>query len=714
MDCRPLEVFKAFEALARERVAWVLSEFDMGGDEFLSSLRHRDDGAGLPVFRLDLSDFNGLDEVGALQNIAIDGDINNLCESLSAIGGSYLILDNANLHCNPATSLAVLQGLKELTSVLTEYCTRIKIIVRLHIRPDVAGITPIVLRALDEAECRTYVELHPDGRNISEIDVTSGAFYNHTFGVPGRIDRALKLLSYDTFENVVNGSSRQSVDDGLMLSPILTSAIEMLQQEEGLEARTYDLLTALTFFPHGERIKTVKYFKGNQRIRPGMADRLVALGLAETPESYELGTLRGEQERFIVLKPSVLQFMYRRLESELPALCEEAADVYFGRDWRLGRPKFTIIPRNTETKIGAVVEQNASVILLRLFSDALEDKECSRKELLNRINMLNRYVARLDQDDKYLFIVKFCRSALQKLDGDEFHLLVKDMRYKYARAIRMLGRYAESITEFQSLLSDQNTVERTASIYVNLAFSHQRLDDIPAAKQAAEDAIATKVKGEQFFNARSILLSISDDVGKYKRLQRLADQARRQQCFVAAHSMQLILTSQISDPTQRMHAYRKVCETANSESDTYNGYRAMINFAELAVNTNEGLSESQFRQLLNAYKFACSQRQGPLFSRAHKALWIWLNRLKQLTALHQLFRHSSLVQRLTNKLADEKEYVIKLIDYCRTEGFSNVRRSTPEELYRYFIVRAMSYSLVSVHELDRQDAPLPAISYAAS
>jgi len=162
--------------------------------------------------------------------------------------------------------------------------------------------------------------------------------------------------------------------------------------------------------------------------------------------------------------------MYRRLESELPALCEEAADVYFGRDWRLGRPKFTIIPRNTETKIGAVVEQNASVILLRLFSDALEDKECSRKELLNRINMLNRYVARLDQDDKYLFIVKFCRSALQKLDGDEFHLLVKDMRYKYARAIRMLGRYAESITEFQSLLSDQNTVERTASIYVNLAF----------------------------------------------------------------------------------------------------------------------------------------------------------------------------------------------------------------------------------------------------
>jgi len=36
-----------------------------------------------------------------------------------------------------------------------------------------------------------------------------------------------------------------------------------------------------------------------------MADRLVALGLAETPESFELGTLRGEQERFIVLKPSV-------------------------------------------------------------------------------------------------------------------------------------------------------------------------------------------------------------------------------------------------------------------------------------------------------------------------------------------------------------------------------------------------------------------------
>lgn len=714
MDCRPLEVLKAFEMLARERVVWVLSEFDMGGDEFFSSLRHQDGGEELPVFRLDLCDFNGLDEIAALQNIAIDGDINSLCESLSAIGSSYLILDNANLHSNPSISLAVVQGIRELASVLTEYCTGIKIFVRLNIRPDIVGVSPLVLRPLDEAECRTYVELHPDGQNVSEIDLTSGAFYSHTFGVPGRIDRALKLLSYDTFENVVNGSSRQSIDDCLILSPMLTSAIEMLQQEEGLEARTYDLLTALTFFPHGERIKTVRYFKGNQRIRPGMADRLVSLGLADTAESFELGTLRGEQERFIVLKPAVLQFMYRRLESELPVLYEDAADVYFGRDWRLGKPKFTIVPRNTETKIGAIVEQNASVILLRLFSDALEDKDCTRKELHNRINVLNRYIARLDKDDKYLFIVKLCRSVLQKLKGDEYDHLVKGMRYIYARAIRMLGRYAESISEFELLLLDQNTAERTASIYVNLAFSHERLHNLPAAKKAAESAIATKVKGEQLYNARSILLSISSDADKYKRLQRLADQARRHQCFVAAHSMQLTLISQISDPIHRMHAFRKVCETANMESDSYNGYRAMISFAELAVNTDDGLSEIQFRQLLNAYKFACSQRQGPLFNRAHKALWIWLSRLKQLTALHQLFRHSSLVQRLTNKLADEKKYLIELTNYCRAEGFSNVRRSTPEELYRYFIVRAVSYRLVSVQELDRQDATLPAISYAES
>ena len=314
MDCRRLEILQAVNSIERRRIVWLISEQYMGGDDFLAVLLQSQGAKREQLFRLDFKNFEGLqDELQSLQNIIIGGDINRLCEELLSAGGSYLLLDNVWLRSNSDAAATIVEGIEGFTQILMDFCPDLKIIVRSPLAFDIRGIRPVVLHALDEPESKNYVELHPQGKNAKQQDVESGEIYSHTSGCPERIDALLNSLAINSFESIAHGSSDESINEKATLPEALVTLFEEMEVGDDYEQRKYNLLTALSFFRFGENVKTIKYFGGRQRLRPSMADDLVCAGFAEPAEMHELSNSSGEQDRFLLIKPAVQQYIHRIL-----------------------------------------------------------------------------------------------------------------------------------------------------------------------------------------------------------------------------------------------------------------------------------------------------------------------------------------------------------------------------------------------------------------
>lgn len=675
----------------------------MGGDDFLAVLRQSQDAESQEVFKLDLRYFEGLvDDLHSLQTIVMGGNINRLCEQLLSVGSAYLLLDDVRLGAAGEDTRGIASGITELSQIFLDYCPELKVIVRIPLPFEAVGVKPIFLRALDEPECKHYVELHPQCKNARKQDIDSGAILAYTSGWPGRIDNLLRSLSINTFENIAHGSSDDSIDERATLPQALIEIIEKSRHGDEYEQKKYNLLTALTFFKFGESVNTIKYFRGRQRLRPGMADDLVRIGLAESAETSELATNPGEQDRFILIKPAVQQYIHKLLGEETLTKCyEDAAEVYFGRDWRVGTYKLNSAFRFSSHRIHSIIEQNAALIITRLLSDALdaEEHELKQKNILDRVSILQYYIVRLAGGDKYLYVVRLCRALLPKLSDYDGHNLVKDIRFLYARSLRMLGEYDDSIEQCEALLQQVNPVTIVAHLYVNMAYAYESLEDIAEAKKMAEAIKKLKIKGDSRYHAESILLGLSDDSGKYQKLDRLASKARQEGYSVSSNNMRMDVIAELNDPLMRMSEYKKLAERARLDNDSYNMMIAVIRWMDLALEHDEDVTQKDVDNLVTAYTYACGQRQRKMFQQSHAVLWGLLENAGQVESLLQLFRHSSTLQRLTGKVHTELDYLRKLVECIRNIGLEQIARSCDPSTLRYFAARANSHNLLNSKQL---------------
>lgn len=704
MDCRPLETRQALHALERDRIVWIISELYMGGDDFLAVVRQTQDTENQRFYTLDFSNFDGLtDELNSLQNIIVDGDINRLCEAFLYVGSSYLLLDNVWLGANSEAAAITADGIKELSQILMDFCPELKIIVRSSVPFEMRGIRPVALRPLDEPECKTYIELHPLGKNATQQDIESGEIHAYTGGCPERIDILLNSLTINSFESIAHGSSDESINEKATLPKALVSLFDSMRTGDDYEQRKYNLLTALTFFRFGENVKTIKYFGGRQRLRPSMADDLVQAGFAEPAEVHELRNTTEEPDRFLLIKPAVQQYVHKIFgELRLIECNENAAEVYFGRDWRLGKCKLNSAFRFSSHRMSSIIEQNAALIISRLISDAIdsEDSELKQKNILDRVRILHYYVERLSHSDKYLYIVKLCRTQLPKLADLNDHNLVRDIRFNYARGLRMLGDYKGCIAQCEALLERKNTAELVAKIYVNMAYAYINLDQPHKATPLAEKIKTMKIKGDSKYHALSILISISEDSAKYSELNELAEKARNAGHVVSSNNMRMDVIAELKDPLMRMNEYKKLVVRARTDRDKYNMFSATINWMEIALEHGIEFTQSDADELSDAYIYACSQRQRRMFQQSNEVLWGILEHEKQVEGMLQLFRYSSTLQRLTGKPKTELRYLKKLVAAIREAGLAQVSRNCDPSTFRYFAARATSYNLLNPRQLE--------------
>jgi len=676
----------------------------MGGDEFLASLLQFRGDVGKPTYRLDLQSFKGIsDNLDALQDIIIGGNINAFCEQLDT-EDAYLLLDEIYVVGTAEEKRGIAFGVEAIVNIFKDFCRDVKIVVRSPVFFSIPGVKPVVLKALDEPECKSYIELHPHASNASKLELASGAIYAHTAGLPGRIDNLLNELRFSSFDTIALGTSDESIDEEANIPVSLRNEIDRLNKGGDYERSIYNLLVALTFFRYGESISTIKCFSGGQRIRPGMPIHLVEVGLAELAEVSELGTARGEQDKFVKIKPSVQRYIHRCLgEAKLIEGYEEAATTYFGGDWKIGRP--LKIHRSfgfSVHKINSIVDQNALLILARLISDAIaldDNNHLKSKYVVDRIKVFHDYLLRLIDVGKYLYVVRLCQGLLPKLNDYDDHHFVKNIRLQFARALRMLGEYEEAIGECKRLLEQDNPAEVRGSLYVNMAYAYENMEDVESARKMADLVLGLKRVGSSKYHAESILIGLADGDHKYKRLDDLAEKARRRGAVSTSNTIKMDIIAELNDSRAQLEEYRKLAELAAKDGDSFNMMRARVYWFELAIELKLDIDPKKIDGLVDAYTYSCSQRQRKMFMQSHAALWELLEKAGQIEVLFKLFRHSSILQRITGKVATELKYLKRLCQFITAQGFEQVVRDMQTPALRYFAARAASHNLLSAEQL---------------
>ncbi|NWB45154.1 hypothetical protein [Pseudomonas gingeri] len=323
----------------------------------------------------------------------------------------------------------------------------------------------------------------------------------------------------------------------------------------------------------------------------------------------------------------------------------------------------------------------------------------NKKNILDRVRILHYYVRRLSDNDKYLYLVKICRAQLPKLANLDDHHLVRDIRFNYARGLRMLGDYKGCITQCEALLERKNTSELTAKIHINMAYSYENLDEPEQAKFLAESIKNMKIKGDSQYHAMSILISLSDNSSKYLELSELAEKARNAGHFVSSNNMRMDVIAELKDPLMQMAEYKKLVERARLDGDKYNMFGATINWMEILLEQQLDFTQKSADELRDAYIYACSQRQRKMFQQSHAVFWGLLERAGQVEGLLQLFRYSSTLQRLTGKPKTELLYLKRLVEAIRKAGLEQVSLNCDASTFRYFAARATSYNLLSSKQL---------------
>jgi predicted MPP superfamily phosphohydrolase len=121
-NVRTVEQRHCLEILAESRAMWIVSDWGMGDDGFLSSVRQKRGDGDRPIYRLDLSDYLDRDQLFNSIKRKLNCSLERFCELISNIGPNTLLLDNISIAPADDGVVAPETDLEEVVKIILEYC----------------------------------------------------------------------------------------------------------------------------------------------------------------------------------------------------------------------------------------------------------------------------------------------------------------------------------------------------------------------------------------------------------------------------------------------------------------------------------------------------------------------------------------------------------------------------------------------------------------
>ncbi len=663
---RTVEQETARRALDK-RCLWLVADWGLSSDEFVSSVLEASSIAARPVYRVDLSEIpvagGNLDEEVEAK---LGFKLQQLSEELALTGEAVLLLDDVTLGERPSGALPRETDLENLANVMLDYCPSLTILMRTRSKPANYQYDEVKIGALDEADLKAYVYQHANGgADLAGPEVIS-QLLSITGGVPDQVDRALKMLEVVTLSELVANHEEGVGKEAVSGSQALIRALDELGSatDPSLQ-RALQMLQALATFPHGAQFEHIRRFNGAHGFYPENAAELVQRALITRSSLPGLDQQSNLETRKILSVPRTVRDVVRgRMPSDLLDLHDRrAAELYFGTNWRIGSKNWPPERKYSSPRCSHHEIANGSAILLRLLKNAIQEDYTEEVSALMQLS--GAFGAALRAGSHYYDAANFCSAFLHTAPSNVAEGTVDRVKLTYGIALRIIGERSRSIEILEGL--DPASFERSDrdALLLNLALSYEGEE---RGKDFAQKLFkATKSPSSKVYARAIILQSEADSPERRSKLVALERDARNQKHHRVANNLAIKLARASTESEEALRYLNDVVTTRKGLDDIYNIARAAMEIAEHRLETRQPLGNTDHARLIGAYQYVFIQRIPHLFDRCHRALWRSFAQRREVPNLFALFRHSSFIWRIRGMATKEELYIGHLSKIVATD-----------------------------------------------
>lgn len=683
---RKVERDAAAKALER-RGLWIVADWGLSSDEFLSTVLEARGLSEAAVFRLDLNEVpvNG-DDLDQEIEAKIGIKVQQVSEALAAAGNVVLLFDDIMLGERPPGAQLREIELENLALAMLDYCPRLIIVMRTRSEPAHKQFDEVQIAALDEADLRSYVTNHADGGNGLAGHEEIGHLLAITGGVPDRIDHALNSLKVVTLSELVASHQEGTESELGVGSHALVRTIEELGDDtHPVLQRALQMLQVLATFPHGAQFDHIRRFNGVHGFYPDNATELLSRALIVTSTLPGLEQQSQAEAKKILSVPRTVRDVVRSLMSDdvLNQHNRRAAELYFGSNWRAGSTSWPPERKYSSPKCSHHEISNASAILQRLLKAAMQDGD--REELGTLMHLAAAYSDALMSGSHYYGAASFCAAFLHTAPAGIADDMVARVRLQYGRSLRMIGERPKAVEILEGLDPDSFDKDDRESLLMSLALAYKAAKD-PRAVEVANRLLKSKDVSTKI-QANAIL--IESEPPSEQRRQKLIDlerEARRKKHHSVANNIALNIASDTDEPEVARRYLNEVTAPRKDHNDIYNFVRATVELAERTLDSEERLGDADQIGLIASYQYLFIQRIPSLFDRCHRVLWACFLQKGDVANLFALFRHSSFIWRVRGVGEKDQGYLASLTRLSHGEAGKQPLARDKE----YFLARSQT------------------------
>jgi hypothetical protein len=654
--------------IKEDHFAWLITDWGLNEAGFIGSISEDLKLNKLKSgFILNCEDISNENELLSAFDEQFGMALQRFCNLASGIDNTLLVLDHVNMALY-STSKSYYR-LIDIIKSITDFCPRMFVIIIARQAPKhLVNNKYVRLSPLDGSEIRSYLN-HFSG-NLSELENTENMvkLLEVTSGLPKHIDRIVEGLRVVSFAELLE-AEREASNNHVSTDEIpksLKQAIASLDDpNDRVKQRSLKLLKILTVLSNGETFGNLKKFDGTKPIYPENATLLEQLSLVEIITTNKILSRLSDdtmqQIKLLRAPRQVRDYVNTFItEDERDTILKMGCDMYFGNKWRNGIIKDIYSPVFGASKFLNV--DNCHLITNSLMATAIKNDEAF--EIERATNLAINFGEYIHEHGDFKNAAKISEEVYEWLKSTNLNRLKAKNAKLYGASLRMAGENEKSILILNEALQIDEanfSNDEKNKILLDLAFTYVSQEKFEKAIELSKIIEkGTTPKSIYYVQAKYIhavsTLTASELIQKLKTLEAHAKKINSES-FV--NTISLKISTLESDALQKEKRYKKVL---SSKSDDYNKIRAIINKSLGTLLKGETLSDDDLAFLNLAYSYLYSQRLEALFKNCHKALWIYCLNEKRIESLLNLFKHSSLVWRISGEVELEKNYFMELKD----------------------------------------------------
>ena len=652
------------QELRSARLAWVITGWGLGENQFIGSVLAEAEINEMNCFSIDCSDVYDIERLKSNINNNFHVSFNNFISILAQLNQPLLVLDRVHpdFYQNKENLISLLSIIKSIT----DFASNLKIIILTERKPNHKNY--IELLPLD----KPAIKLYSSAFNINDLELNNyiaiDKLHKLTSGLPVYLDQHLEELKYCSLSDIIDRDfdEKATIDSK---SSFLFEAINELKNSDNEDnKRSFALLSILSLLEYGETFERIKRFNPTAPLYINNVTILEKLSLLDvtTINSISFSNIEITTQKLLKIKRAVRDYMIQILNEEKKVeIYKNACELYFGPKWRTGG-QFKIVKSST-IELNSMIFGNCFETIKFLLQNSIKTDSFDA-ERFAKIAIL--FCETLSGLGMYRDCVDYAENLYNTLKNSKLNKEKVYIAKIYGETLRMNdGIDTKSIDVFNSVLEEGDSIlskNDKASVNLELAnqYSYQGKDYKNFAIKHAETVKKLSDKDSAKYIAAEALMASFDEKNRIQKLKKLSNLAKKHGYIHTQNNILLDLAHYNEDSSEKLKFIDNVI-TNNKEEGfySYDKVRAIINKAELYERENKirTINLVDLKLLNQAYSYLFYQSFLDLFDRCHNVIWIYLKQGKEYKGIFNLFRYSSFVWRIVDKGDHELFYLNDLM-----------------------------------------------------